>query len=502
VTAGLGALTRLRRIRERALEVVEADPIAAMCWFKLQYAFLACPDRVKQIRCGNQFVGKSTCALAEVVGRCLGRHPTGLEVPEPPIEAWVICASWSQSVAIQGKLRALIADRDLHPDCHYDPVKGFRGTSPVVRFANGSIIRIKTTGQGGLALAGATIDVALFDEPPADQRTYVEVSRRLAHRGGTLLLAYTPVNAPVDYLRELVAAGQITDHWAPMELAQLDQVDAQGRPTGVPYVGPDGQVRDQAWIDRQRAAVPDHEQPVVIDGEWEMRATDRFFAPFRASGARSHVHDRLPDADVDLVLGIDHGHRPGKQIAVLMLVWRTYTPPDAAGIRERRTHVYVLDEYCDTEGTATPVDDAKGILAMLGRHGYAWGDLSHAYGDRVHLPGSQDTKSNRDLSRALARQLGVRLEGPGALWPQIRTAKRGQGRGAGSAESRSRWLYHRMAEDGFGVHPRCQRVIEACLRYDLTDDEYKDPIDAVVYGLDQYIYGSGRAPDPTPVRTW
>jgi hypothetical protein len=255
--------------------------------------------------------------------------------------------------------------------------------------------------------------------------------------------------------------------------------------------------------------VPDHEQPVVIDGEWEMRSLDRFFVPFRNGGARSHVHDRLPDADVDLVLGVDHGHRPGKQVAALMLVWKTWVnvaEPGRPAKAERRTHVYVLDEYVDLTGEATTSDDAAGICAMLARNGYTWDDLSHAFGDRVHAPGTGVTKSNRDLTMAVAKRLGRRLDksSPGRgdpLWPHIKTAKRGQGRGKGSLETRGRWLYHRMTEpDGFGVHPRCRRIIEALNRYDLMDDDYKDPIDAMVYGLDPYIYGGETTGNVSTVR--
>jgi hypothetical protein len=127
-----------------------------------------------------------------------------------------------------------------------------------VKFKNGSIIKIKTTNQGGLALAGATIDVALFDEPPSDMRTYVEVSRRLAHRGGVLLLAYTPVNAPVDYLRELVAQGQIVDHWAPMTPDQLIQVDRAGVSVGRPGRGPPGRERDPRGLGAGSRATRGH----------------------------------------------------------------------------------------------------------------------------------------------------------------------------------------------------------------------------------------------------
>lgn len=457
------------------------DPLRYVRWLPLQREFLASLARAKQLRAGNQTVGKTTAALAEVVSRCLGRHPLpgGPQVPPPPVQWWVICASWSQSLALQAKLHDLLPGGCLAERTSYDAINGFSPTkSPAVVFNNGSILRIKTCGQDALDLSSATIEGALFDEPPKDPRILTEVRQRLERRGGTLLLSYTPINAPVDYLRELTLAGAIEDHWRPLTPAELVPVG---------YTRPlrtlDGRPMDADWIAARRATVPDHEVPVVIDGEWETRSVDRYFTCFRFGGAHSHVHERLPEVDVDLALGIDHGSRPGKQIAVLMAVWL-----DADG----RVHVYVLDEYTDRAGTATPADDARGILALLERHGWGWSDLQSAYGDRVHLPGRAEQKSNRDLQAQIARQLRC---APDAVQPPIRTAKRGTGRGSGSVQTRSRWLYQRMLEqDGVGVHPRCQRVLDAVARYDLRDNEHKDPIDAIVYGLDPWIFARRQLP--------
>jgi hypothetical protein len=205
-----------------------------------------------------------------------------------------------------------------------------------------------------------------------------------------------------------------------------------------------------------------------------MRSIDRYFSTFRNGGSRSHV--QVLDYEYDYAcLGIDHGSRPGKQTAVLMLV-REHE--DGVGI-------YVLDEYVDRAGTATPADDASGILAMLHRHRLQWRDLHSAYGDRVHMQGRAEQKSNKDLGVQIAKQLRVPFSD---LAPGIRTAKRGAGRGSGSAETRSRWLYHRIVRDAFLVHPRCTRVLEAIERYTLRDDDFKDPIDAIVYGLDPFTF--------------
>jgi hypothetical protein len=104
-----------------------ADPVAYMRWLPLQHEFLWSDERVKQIRAGNQTIGKTTPALAEVIGRCRGVHPLGRPgvYRQPPIEAWVICASWSQSLGIQAKLAALLPWGEVTERTSYDPISGF-----------------------------------------------------------------------------------------------------------------------------------------------------------------------------------------------------------------------------------------------------------------------------------------------------------------------------------------------------------------------------------------
>lgn len=454
-------------------ERAEEWPHLHQRWLPLQFEFLSSDAQVRQIRAGNQTIGKTWAMLALIVGYCTGRHPLGLPLHrQPPVTVWVVCSSWSQSLALQEKLWELLPKSELSARTKWDPVNGFSPTkSPAVVFGNGSVIRIKTANQEAIDFSSASIDVLAWDEPPKSQRLYTEGLQRVAERGGYVLLSYTPVNAPTDYLRSLVEAGQIEDFWRPLTPAELIPVGS-----AEPMRTSGGELKDQAWIDRRRRKVPEHEQPVVIDGEWEMRNIKRYFSCFRNGGQDSHVHTRVPTHDVPLLLGIDHGSAPGKQIVLLIAAWR----------EEEKTRIYVVDEYTDKDGTATPVVDAKLTLAMLDRHGLKWRELSFVGGDRVHMKGTGSQKSNKDLAAQIAKLLRVPLE---ELRPPIRTIKRGEGRGAGSVQTRSRWLFHRLVEDGgFGVHPRCKRLIEAFEKYDLRDNEYKDPIDALVYGLDQYIF--------------
>ena len=142
---------------------------------------------------------------------------------------------------------------------------------------------------------------------------------------------------------------------------------------------------------------------------------------------------------------------------------------------------------------------------MLSEYGFEWRDLAWACGDRVHMKGSKQQKSNRDLMAALAVELGVDLD---ALLPRIRTVKRGEGRGSGSVKVGARWLFAALVEDRLRVHPRCVRLIRALERWrgptapvrrGSPDEDWQDPIDALRYGLDRYIFAPARRRSAAPV---
>ena len=466
--AKLGRLTAsLRDMSRRA----EERPLDYIRWLPAQQRFLSSSAPRKLFRAGNQSQGKTTAGLSEVIYRCMGAHPF-LAVPPPPIEAVIITASWAQGLAIQQKLWELLPAEVLHPDTEYDPIRGFRGRNPAARFQNGSIIRMKTTQQGALQLAGSSIQVALFDEPPTSPRIYAEVSKRLqrAGTGGALLLAMTPVNAPVDWIRELCESGQIEDIHSPLTPEAMIPVGYQQ-----PLRLDDGTPCDADWIAQVRGESLPMEVPVVVDGEWEFRTYDRVFTAWDTD---IHITTDLPDGKATVRIGIDYGSKLLKQVAVLTAC------RGAPGIER----VWVLDET--VSGSRSSVrDDARDILAMLKRNGLGWKDVDEAWGDRLYLRGRSDRKSNEDLSRELARELGIRAD---ALRPAIRTVKRGKGRAAGSVSAGCRWLHQAMLRDGgFHVHPQCERVIESLNRWDYTTtSEWKDATDALRYSLQSAIFMS------------
>ena len=88
---------------QRAGDHVEAHPLDYMDWTRRQrdYAALVHRERYALFRAGNQ-VGKTIIGAALTIWACLGWHPDGA-ITQPPIEAWVVCTSWSQAVAVMKK---------------------------------------------------------------------------------------------------------------------------------------------------------------------------------------------------------------------------------------------------------------------------------------------------------------------------------------------------------------------------------------------------------------
>jgi hypothetical protein len=471
-------------------------------WTPPQLAFLEDRAKRKLIRLGQQVGGKTTAGLAEVIWRCEGHHPYLGAIPHPvgrPYQAWVVCYSEAQSLQIQAKLAALLPAEVLEykrkgrlVNEYRGIAAGFRGKYKTVTFPNGATIIFKTTKQGPQALASGTVDCILVDEPTSPE-CWGEVLGRVRRTGGVILLSLTPYGYPTEFLQAEVAAGMISDHRYDLT---AENVTPQGG-TG-PLCTGEGVPMDEAWIAQQRATTPESIRGVVLDGHWEQRGVARYFSCFDARVGGAHITTGRPQGQVELRLGIDHGDRPGKQIAILLAVEYSSTREDAI-YADKRARVWVLDEYTDPTGLASPADDARGILDMLARHGQRWTDLDYVMGDRVHMPGSARQKSNKDLQAQLGRLLSVPRE---ALRPQIYTVKKTRGNLRDYVGSGARWIYQAIASGAFSIHPRCVKTIDALNKWTGPgpDTPEKDPIDALRYGLETVIYGGIKSEAAPEVR--
>lgn len=463
----LASLAELgRRRAERPLDYVR--------WLTPQDRWLRTPGD-KLYRAGNQALGKSTAGLAEVIWRSLGAHPH-YEVPRRPIEAIVCSLNQSQSIAIQGKAHALLPAGCLHRDCEYSPKTGYGANRPMTRFANGSTIRWVTDDQGPRAVAGATVDVVLADEPCGPEMMR-ELRKRLMIRQGVLLGTMTPINGPTAHIREMVDAGQWPEVHAKLVAENLRFADS-----GEIRRLADGTLCDAAWIAGVRAKEPSSWAAITLDGEWEVRMKGAWFAG--AWDAAALVSDRIEmDGPSTWHLGIDYAaaDRPDGLVSVLVQV---FPARDDFG---HATETVVVHDLVCLPGSATVTMLAQDTLRMLGRHGLQWRQLRTVYGDNP-VQGRHEYKGNADMTRRLAFELRAASTG---LLPKILSAK--EQMSGGSRDTGCRYLYEAMASRRLIVRPRCAPLIEAIETWDYgAAHPAKDRIDALRYALKDFIFPSGR----------
>jgi len=466
------------------LRTIEADPASRFAWLPLQHEYMHSTRRYRLLRTGNQTVGKTTVAMYDLVQHAAGAHPTRQRWCSEPGEYWVLCDSWAQSVIIQGKLHGVCAPELVHPDDTYDPSQGYGHKHPHVRILHAcgtySTIRFKTVNQRTKSLASATLKGVVADEPLPNVRVYTEAMKRI-ERGGWMSVCMTPINAPVEWFRELVEAegspweqhhrGLTPREFVPVGHTKPIEVMAEGAD------GPEWQPAGAEYIAALEGKVHPSEVGIVVHGEWDVRAVDRYY---------EHWHGQVgapPGEDLWTGVGFDHGSQPGKQCGVLVQV-RDRGPMEYP-------HVYVLGEWSDESGRQTPRGDARATVEMLRQWGLKWAHLDDACGDRALTYSKKPARrSNSILGRWLCKHTGK-----GRLHPPIRTAKRGMGRGAGSADVRRRFLHYLTVEqddDGrclLTVHPSCTRVLHALDTWDGTDRHpAKDVLDALFYALDSWTF--------------
>ncbi len=474
------ALAELAEATVELAELADREAWRFIRWTPPQDAFHRLRARRKLFRAGNQAIGKTWAGLKEVIWRCEGRHPHYHTRP-PPIEAWVVCTSWSQSVAIMKKFHALCPEDqiDHKASSNFSVRSGYGKDNPAVVFHNGSIVRFRTTNQGPTALQGSTVHVVHIDEP-TDLEIYRELDRRLTRTGGPILITATPINRDCAWLRDLVEDGVIEEVHA-----RLTVENATPMGSSRPLTTDEGVPMDAAWIAEQWRVTPSVYAPVVLDGEWEMRPEGVFFDVFDAdrhvNGAMRLDPDRAP---VWWCLGIDYAAAPREYGQTAILAQVQQLPDDKGRIREA---ILVQDEVV-MAGVASNAQFAARVLEMLSRHNIQWRDLKHVYGDNP-VASRWVKKSNFETMRALSRELGISQT---ALRPRILSAKEGR-LSSGMVDAGCRYIYENLAEGRCLFHPRAALTIDAFGTWDYgREHPAKDRIDAVRYLLKPFIFPRGR----------
>ncbi len=421
-----GVLARLRRAAEDPLLRYEPGPP--------HRSFLEDRARFRLLRAPSQS-GKTLVAAYETIHRCLGTHPH-LDTPSPPIEGRVVCHSYPQSLVIQTKVHDLLPPGVLHRDSSFHPTRGWKHKT--IRFRNGSRLKFVTASQERLALASATLDLVWIDEPPPED-VYAECVSRLVQTGGVLYLTLTPIGRPLKWLRAQVEEGVLSETHYALSTASC------------PWM-----TEDQ--VEEARKNCLPAQRPQIIEGEWDGVTPDRFLDGFEPDKTVTPV---LPTGEVDVLLGFDHGERPGAEVCLLVYFFTV----------EGKPHFYVCDEYV-SPGRTTETQDALRIQGLLDRHHLSLYSVDRSRGD-VNTAGKSAARTSMNQAfenafTALAGSLPFSIEkprkGPGSV---LRTAQ----------------VVNRALIDGrLKIHPRCKALIESMQHWrGEPSSDLKHAIDALGY---------------------
>ena len=439
-----------------------SDPLVYFRPTPPQRAFLSDTAKIKLLRGGNQ-VGKTAAAVVLLLWHCLGRHPY-ITVDPPPITAILVTHSHAQSRIIMAKLYEMIPRADLHASVQYKEGRGFTGLAPFVRFNNGSIIRIKTVGSGSLGLASETANLCVIDEP-VEMEIFNECLARTLRGGrggsrGTLALTMTPVGCDVQYLRDMVTKGMVSDHVAPLSVEATTPESC--RPI-LSHEQVDEITRQYLPIDRNARIMGDWDVG-ILEGRVFENFTDEMIT-------RSPVPS---DGDYRFSIGIDHGTQPNSQVTILSCI----------DMRDRdKPRVYVLDEYIS--GMAPPETHAMAILEMIKRNGLDPAMCTWT-GDTAHK-GSREKSAKIMSNLLLVRAFESILQYPpkGLPW-KIRTAVKHRY----SVYHGASVIHSIISRRHFMIHPRCERTILSLKRWVLYDNQsrrsesqYGHAIDCLRYNI-------------------
>lgn len=479
-------MNNLEALHKNLIELkkkVEENPLEYARFTPAQEEFLSCTEKFYLLRGGNQ-IGKSYAGAAECIMRATGKHRFKT-VASPPVQIWVICHSWSQSVEIQNRIWDLLPKNEVVDSTTFSKARGFHGSgTPVISFKNQSIIRIKTTQQTGgsskgtIALASGTIDFCLVDEP-CGPLVWSELVGRVLRKRGQIAITMTPVGVDCSHIKKLCDDGIMKDIRAPLNLANVTPKGCEP-------------LLSEQDLEQISKSYMEFDREIRMSGAWEGYAPHGvIFKDFRPE----HISNALPPpGDYQYAVGIDHGHQQGAQFAVLIAV----KIPDPLNKTDQDYYLYCLDEY--QSGAAKAEIHAKGILAMLKRNRLEPNQIFRWVGDRPHRGDKYGSRmSNKMLRAAFAHILGY----PSGKGFTIHTAYKP----AFSVYYGIRAIHEIMQKDNFQIHPRCKSLIKSLKNWAILksgqldkNSQYKHGIDALRYASLQILSKEYRQPRKTHIK--
>lgn len=394
--------------------------------------FMDDPSKRIAIRAANR-TGKTRHACARLAKVMLS-HPNG--------RYRAVGVNYVQTTRVLGRyLHEFLPPSSLMPGCHYSDENGW--SHQLIRLRNGCTCQMMTDEQPAKAHAGDDLDGVLHDEPPRSE-ILSESQTRVMARNGFIWIAMTPINAPVEYLKEMVEA----------EDSVWKEYVVSLTPENCPWYSRQ-QVLD--WIDEAAASPGTYRQKVY--GDWEGDSVDRTFTGWSPDCIfHGDLDTALMGKPYHLGIGVDHGEGVGKQVAIFA-VW---TPDE----------IYIIDEVVNETAT-TPDEDARAILNRLGEWGWRLDEVHRMVGD-VNSAGklSGGARINDLLSAALHRQAGFRREAVQIVTPE---------KGKNSVEYGERLVNNALLRGTLHVHSRCANLVRCMRHYSPGDESMKHAIDALRY---------------------
>lgn len=404
--------------------------------------------RKRFFRAANK-VGKSISGAAEAWWHLLGTHPwrpsqegtTGLVLVPDLQSGWL---------TISRVLRELEPKGVLNEACYFVDGVGYlyRSRKQVrINDANGGAILIgKGCEQSAISLEGIRAQWAWVDEPP--KRGHWDALRsRISMDMGPLWVTLTPINRPVEWMRDIICGGGTE---APTE-PDWHEVVAELTAVNAPH-------RTEESIQVQIDETPEWERPQRIHAKWEGVAGGRRIPGF--TDACIYHGDDVPEM-IGLGVGFDHGEKPGAAVAILV----GWTGEE----------LWVIDEWQSTTRTSIKTEVAD-IITMLSNWNLTPLQVTTWMGDINSAGIAASGRSVNDLLMdEMQRQCGYR--------PNIQKPFKSKG----SIMSRALMLSSAFQHETAHVLPGCGSLIKSLRYWTGKDDDLKHPLDALFYISYQWL---------------
>jgi len=456
------SLLQAARKTKELKELADAKPLDFFRPSPPQKTVLEATEPIVLFRAANQ-LGKTYVGAAECLYMMKGFSPwKDLSHIKPPITVWAIVHSWEQSKIIQSKIHSLIGDDEYADDSpEYQEGRGYRAKNPWFKLKNGSMLFFKTANQGTLGAASGTIHFAWLDEP-CPQALFGEIAARLLRNRGRMLMTMTPIGGgDLTWLKNLTETKppKVRDIHAPLSVENTTPLGCSP-------------LLSQADVDRVADTYLSIDRAARLEASWDIGVPldGRIFEHF----GEQHISDSpCPEGSYKFSIGIDHGHTPTSQCAVLV------------AISDDDKTIYVLDEYFAAGGekeTGTARRHARAIIAMIRRNGLEPLQINRWTGDRPHGGGKHGGRMSNSLLRSALEHV---LDYPANSCPfRIHTAHKPRW----SVYYGCQLIHEAMVQGRFVVHPKCKRLIRSLSSWTLKKSgamdrlsEWKHIIDALRY---------------------